>query len=408
MFLQTVAFQGKERERKSRQLMKITYIFIPLVLLVATSFAQEIPSRYWQVKRLLDFKGYYTVTATPSLDIQYTGYHITYINNLKLNKGDGTLEPWIGFSLNPSINWSKFMADKDQVKSTLLLDGLINFVPSLYLSVKPEKEYPFHLFVNAGGGVKLFPKLSNLDVSTPLADRNDGVFDQWVFELGSGLDYDNKVSLSFKYVRGWHDLTKSTEGYYRRNISANGSTFIDYFTVRGNFTLSKYAYAFLEWNGYNSSFDKERVYRAGIGLQLAKTEFEKADGSKNQQKEQNKVEKRRISQLKRRASALIEDLDILLDDQELKITLADSTINKLKNQKGILEGYLNQIKALENDLSIIRSQKELKSWLRRYNRLRKNFPIIKVNLKKVQDRKTNQKKRKGKRITKKVSELPNG
>ncbi|UII31179.1 hypothetical protein LVD17_23080 [Fulvivirga ulvae] len=249
--------------------MKYLLIIIYIFTIQTAVWGQEVFKRYLEYDKIWDVQGYYSKNMTPGAHAGFFGVKTTYIKNILFLDGDGYRDPDIGLSINPSANIGKFHTRKSQVKNVLLQDGVLNFQPSLFIRVLPDEHSRFTFFANAGGGVKLFYKLRNIEPgSSPNylpSDDDNGLFDQWVFEVGAGIDYDEIFSVHAKYVRGWHDVTKSTEDYYRKYINSS-TTFVKYFNVRANFAICKSTTAFIEWDGYRNSFDNERIVLAGVSV----------------------------------------------------------------------------------------------------------------------------------------------
>ena len=249
--------------------MKESLLTVFLILsLGRTINAQEVSQQFMNNKSsVIDLQLFYSDTFTSDPDEWIWGVKAVYIKNHYFLRSNQAGEPNVGISFNPSINFGNLFSEIDSasMSSRLLMDGTLNFEPSVFLSLKPEQNSKFNLFFNTGGGVKVFQNIK---------DTEDGFFSQWTFFLGGGLDFKNKISLYAKYVSGWHDVTSSTESYYNEFVNTK-STFIRYISIRSTVLIYKRADFFLEWNGYRKSFDDNNQVRFGLAYDLFNTNYKK-------------------------------------------------------------------------------------------------------------------------------------
>lgn len=348
-----------------------------LYILSATAMlatAQDVPRRFLDYKNLLEFRPLYSKHETPGLNIKYLGGKITYVRNILLLDGDGHKDPDIGLSLNPSVTWARFHSEKGEARNMLLQDGLFNFTPSLFLSVVPEPGSNFTLFADITGGAKVFNKLSDIDPIVNDSDNDDGVFEQWVFGLGGGLDFDQKISLHVNYFRGWFDVTRSTRLYYLNYINTTGvSTFVRYLDISANFKLCNSLYASVDWTGYLEKGD-ERIYRVGIGWQpLAKRHSPAMIRSTHSSQ-------RNTSTTRHYAAT---DIDQQLEEQValLRQEFAEyrSDFKKVLNRKDF-KLVKSAMKGMEWDLRFVDSKRKMVNWLEKYNEAKIALDTLKTNV----------------------------
>ena len=240
--------------------------FVGCIILYAPgALGQDVYQRFEANNGFLDFKISYVSNASSDFTGHNVSYRATYSKNYILLPGDGVKDPVIGFSLNPSVGYAIYTRDSVQAPYALMQDGVVSFVPSLYMKVLPESGSKFTFYAYASGGIKEFPGFDKLNPKYSPQDQNFSLHGQWVFDVGLGIDFNKKFSLFFKSSKGWNDFTASSRDYFRRHISS-GATSQDYFNVRGNFRVNDYVTLFTDWSGYNNSFKNESMTNIGVAF----------------------------------------------------------------------------------------------------------------------------------------------
>ena len=353
--------------------MKATTILFAgcMILFTQTVQAQDVFGRYLMDKNghIYDAKLSYAFNAIPVFTGNNIGYQFTYITNYKLF-GDGVQDPIIGFSTSLSSSYASYMSDKSQVRYGLMQDGLLNFVPSLYISVLPEAGSRFRLFANAAGGIKGFAKLASVDPTTEgyvASDNYFGINEQWVFDLGAGIDYDRRFSFYFKYGKAWNDFSATTRDYYKKYINPN-TTFLSYLNVKADFRLCDKATMFVEWSGYNHSFENESMARFGIAYRFPgnHNETKKNDDELKNEEIKNSDLNNRVGDLEKQSHMHI--VDTKPKEIEEEIPLQDSLkklIQIAKNAKTD-DKSISDLNGLNESLIKLSHTLQLNAWKENY------------------------------------------
>ena len=323
--------------------------------------AQEINGRFMDNDHLLDMQLYFSKNLTPGANARFWALRTTFVKNYLFLDGDGHNDPDIGLSLNPSLNVGDFLlrAEQGTVSNILLQDGMFNFVPSLYMRIRPDERSRFHFFADAGAGVKFFNKLDDINEASSVdflpGDNDNGLFDQWTFHLGAGLEFDGKFSIYARQVNGWHDVTKSTTTYYKKYINPN-TTFVRYINIRGNFAVNDRMNFFLSWDGYRKTMNNERIVRAGIAFRPVIKAFSTAPvdltlGDRAKLQKRSKSMEKAIDRL----------LVLAVDYPEVKV-YAEALMAE-KNE------LLLQMRALEREQEAVQWLKELNQLIRQIDKV---------------------------------------
>lgn len=368
--------------------MKKIFLLIPLLLHVTIpGFGQDVNLRFYDVERILDLKGYYSKTQTPAFEnSRYVGVKGTFIYNMLFLDGDGHRDPDIGLSLNPSINSARFQSDQAEIANTLMQDGFANFTPALFLIAKPDAVSRFRFFASIDGGVKFFRRLK-LNLPEPAKNNKFGLFDQWVFGVGTGIDFNKQISLQGKYVRAWHDVTKSTQLYYLTYISPTErlTTFAKYFSVSANIRIANGIYANGEWMGYRGSFHNERIFNIGIAVQIKRDIPEKSSVSSTsfssgQQSDNLRDIASRRMYLKAELSRISKDISRAhqkFRKKAKKIYEADATLsNKSKSIIKELNEMRKRLRKMRKELKKASTNEKINQWYDRFKSLRDDFMVF--------------------------------